>query len=269
MIAVSSEFEIIQLEIKGDSFKKLPNRQRNQIVGCMHAQNELGVLNRLLMFSLNNVGDGELHDAAHGVQMWCLVQVLTGKLFETWNILTERFLKAKPEDPAVAALSDEAKKSLAWLKGYFGKKNALRTIRDKTGFHYDQLNLDHAVGELHEPENRIYLAQHPANALYYAGSVLVFKTVFAMITDNAMDAASMTNSERVAEGVSITLGDVNKVNQHLHAVLYGLIVNLLVDTFGKAIEDLDQLRIPVVGAPTVTKVGLPMFIDVGPDETLP
>jgi hypothetical protein len=35
------------------------------------------------VFSLNDVGEGLLHDQAHGVQMWCVLQVLTGKLYET------------------------------------------------------------------------------------------------------------------------------------------------------------------------------------------
>ena len=74
---------------------------------------ELAVLNRLLMFSLNDVGEGELHDHAHGVQMWTIMQLLTGKLLETWNMLVERFLKSNPEDP-----SEAHKKDLAWLKDY-------------------------------------------------------------------------------------------------------------------------------------------------------
>jgi hypothetical protein len=63
--------------------------------------------------------------------MWCLLQVLVGKLFETWNMLNERFLAAKPEDRALIGLTADHKVSLAWLREYFGdgslkKNNALR-----------------------------------------------------------------------------------------------------------------------------------------------
>jgi hypothetical protein len=37
----------------GDAFKKLPNRERHQLVGCMHAHNELATMDRLLLFSLD------------------------------------------------------------------------------------------------------------------------------------------------------------------------------------------------------------------------
>ncbi len=47
------EFEVIQLEMAGDAFKKLPNRERHQLVGCMHARNELATMDRLLLFSLD------------------------------------------------------------------------------------------------------------------------------------------------------------------------------------------------------------------------
>jgi len=229
------------------------------------------VLNRLLMFSLNDVGDGELHNDAHGVQMWCVLQVLIGKIFETWNMLGKRFLKSNPEDAAIAQLSAEHKKSLLWLHEYFGlperlKDTPLRTIRDKTAFHYEKLNLEEAVDDLAPPECRVYLAQHPANTVYYAGSALVFRTVFAAIADQAGETLNITSGERMKKGVDITLAHVNDANLHLHNVLYGLIEHLLGKVFTRPTEYAEQLRIQVLGAPKPTRVGLPMFVDIGQSE---
>jgi hypothetical protein len=270
---MSHDFHIIRFQIDPEAIKKLPNRPRNQLVGCMHAHNELVVLNRLLMFSLNDVAAGELHDHAHGVQMWTVMQLLTGKLFETWNMLAERFLKSNPEDPAIAALSNAHKKDLAWLKDYFGdnrlNETALRTIRDKTGFHYDKLNLDEAVAALTEQESMIYVAEHPANACYYLGSVLVFRAAFAAIAYKAIDTSSMDESEQVAAGVKIAQADLNEANVHIHNVLYGLTEMLLEQTIGGPLDDLEQLRIPVAGAPKPAMVTLPMFIDVGKRDDEP
>ncbi len=201
-----------------------------------------------------------------GVQMWSIMQILTGKLLETWNMIGERFLKANPVDPVIARLSALHQKSLAWLKDYFGEGKAkdtpLRTIRDKTAFHYDRLNLDESVDNLTAPECRVYLAQHPANGLYYVGSALVFRTVFSMVADQTMDTAVMNSGERMAAGVQITLQHVNEANLHLHNVLYGVIAFLMEQAFGKPVEAVEQLRIPVVGAPKPEQVGLPMFLDI-------
>ena len=64
-------------------------------------------------------------------------------------------------------------------------RTALEIIRDKTAFHYDRLNLTEATDNLAAGENSLYLAQHPANSLYYMGSALVFRAIFAMIADKA------------------------------------------------------------------------------------
>ncbi|UNC14820.1 hypothetical protein FE249_11575 [Acidiphilium multivorum] len=262
---MSRNFEIIQLQINEATLKALPNRQRNQLLACMHAHNELAVMNRLLMFSCNAVGVGELHDHAQGVQMWCIMQVLTGKLFEVWKMLDERFLKSNPTDPAIAALSDDHKENLEWLQGYFDTKDtALRIIRDRSAFHYDkQLNLDEAVADVTEDERRVYLAEHPANGLYYLGSSIVFRTVFAIVADKAGGTSAMSQIERMQKGVDVALTDVQEVNVRLHAVLYGLISAALKKPEGAPLAEIHQLRIPVVDAPPPGIVALPMFLDVG------
>jgi hypothetical protein len=235
----------------------------------MHAHNELTALNRILLFSMNDTGDGELHDSAKSVQMWCILQVLAAKLFETWIMLIERFLKAKPEDRTLASLKDKPKASLDWLKGYFGvdplKNNSLKTIRDKTGFHYDKnVNLKEAAANLGGGENSVYLAQHPANGLYYVGSALVFRTVFAMIADKAGSSLDESHGDRASRGFEIASEDAKLVNWHMHVLLYGLIEPLLERVVGCPLDSLDQVRIDVSDAPDPEMVGLPAFIDIGP-----
>src|SRR5271156_6538174 len=50
----------------------------------------------------------------------------------------------------------------------------------------------------------------------------------------------------------LALADVNEANFHLHTILYGLIAPLLDRANGKPTEEIEQLRIPVVGAPKPT-----------------
>lgn len=186
---MAKDFEIIQIDIDKELLMSADRRLRSQIAGCMNAHNELTVLNRLLMFSMNDTGDGELHNSAKSVQMWFVLQLLAGKLFEAWVLVTERFLRSNPPE-FVDRLESEQSDSLKWLAGYFGdgkpfKNNALKIIRDKTAFHYDQMDLNEASAGLAAGESSVYLAQHPANSLYYMGSAIVFRTAFAMISDRA------------------------------------------------------------------------------------
>ena len=71
------------------------------------------------------------------------------------------------------------------------KDSALKIIRDKTAFHYDRINITEAAANLAAGENSIYLAQHPANSLYYMGSALVFRAALAMTADKAVRGRSM------------------------------------------------------------------------------
>ncbi len=108
----------------------------------------------------------------------------------------------------------------------------------------------------------MYLAQHPANSLYYMGSALVFRAVFAMIADRAEGAFVGSHEERVHRGTKIASDDANKANGHMHALLYGLIKLLLDDVMGQPAEDAQQIRINVLDAPAPKSVGIPAFIDI-------
>jgi len=204
---MAKDFQLIHLTVDEGRLKGASNRVRNQFVSCMHAHNELTILNRLLMFTMNDKGDGEVHNSAQSVQMWCMLQLLAAKLFETWVMINERFLQSNPPD-VVGRLEPAHQASLNWLTDYFGKRQpfndtALKIIRDKTAFHYDRLNLTEAADNLAAGENSLYLALHPANSLYYMGSALVFRAAFAMIADSAEGAAVGSHKERVRKGTRL------------------------------------------------------------------
>jgi hypothetical protein len=247
--------------------KAASNRQRNQFVGCMHALNELAFLNRLLMFTTNNTGDGELHDVAQLVQIWSVLQILAGKLYETWTMIVERFLKSNPPD-LVSRLEGAQKESLQWLIDYFGKDtpkdSALKIVREKTAFHYDKLNLTESADSLASSDSSLYLAQHPANSLYLVGSAMVFHAIFAMIAEKADGTADGTPEDRSRKGAEIAQRDAANANLHMHTVLYGLIRLLMDDILGPPANEQPQMRINILDAPKPSRVGIPTFIDIGP-----
>jgi hypothetical protein len=265
---MAKSFEIIELAIDEEKIQRFDNRRRNQLIGCMHAHNELTVLNRILMFSMNETGDGELHASAQSVQMWCVLQVLAAKIFETWVMLGERFLRASPEDPAIRHLTKQATGSLVWLRAYFEptRTSAIKIIRDKTAFHYDNLNMIEAVSNLSTKENVVYLAQHPANSLYYMGSSLVFGSLFAMVADGARDTTGLSHGERTNLGFRIATEEIQNANRHVHLLLYELINGLLEVAVGDPLHKLEHTRIRIEDAPDPDHVGLPAFIDIGPAD---
>ena len=90
--------------------------------------------------------------------------------------------------------------------------------------------------------------------LYYLGSAAVFRTIFAMIADKAGDTGTLTHSERVKQGVDIVIEEAKQTNAHIHLVLYGLVEQLLERAIGRPLSSLEQVRIPVEGAPDPDRI---------------
>jgi hypothetical protein len=108
-------------------------------------------------------------------------------------------------------------------------------VRNKTAFHYEGLDMGQAVKNLGHRENTFHVAQHPVNALYWIGSAVVFRTIFAKIAAAAKPAKDRSHGERVEEGFRILEDDVEKANFHLHLVLYGLIKRMIEDPLGHSL----------------------------------
>jgi hypothetical protein len=268
----SADLRILALRIDAAALKRMGDRARNQLVACMHAHNELSALNRILLFSMNPTSDGPLHDSANSIQMWCVLQLLAGKVFETWEMLNNRMLKARQEDPAVSLLSTDERLSLDWLLNYLGdrtsyKKTSIKFVRDTTAFHYAGLDFGQALNNLAPGEADIYLATHPANTLYYAGSSLVFRTLFAEIAATATNTAQMPHSDRVAKGYKVLSEDLQFANYHMHVLLYGLIKALLEQALGGPLQVDQMTEFKILGAPAPEAVGLPTWINIGGDAT--
>ena len=262
---------ILTYPIDEAPIRRLTARRRNQLFGCMHAHNELSFLNRLLMFAQNATAEGELHDQAQSIQMWCILQILAGKLFESWLMLVQRVLRGRTADPILDVLCPEHTASLVWLRSYFGEKNlknsALKIIRDKTAFHYDGLELGQAINHLAARENTVHLADHPANTLYYLGSAVGFRAIFTLIADRATPAAGRSFDERMSAGIDIVMEDVKTANWHIHLVLYGLTKAMMEEAFGGPLAEPPEITtIPNAPAPDI--IGLPPWVAIGRHEIL-
>ena len=122
---MAQRIEIRSFTLDDALLRAMDLSKRNQLLGCMHAHNELTFLNRLLLFSQNPVSEGELHDQAKSSQMWCVLQLLAGNLYETWNMLAGRFSlseKAAQQDAVITGLAAQHHVSLKWLREYFSAK---------------------------------------------------------------------------------------------------------------------------------------------------
>ena len=106
-------------------------------------------------------------------------------------------------------------------------------LRNNTAFHYAGLDMGRAVKSLMPDEKAFHIARHPTNTLYWVGSAVVFKTIFAEIAVRAKPTETRTYDQSFADGLQLVFDDVNEANFHLPYVLYGLIEGLLEDALGQ------------------------------------
>ena len=225
----------------------------------MHAHNELAALGRISMFSLNKTADGTLHDLTQTSQIWCLLQLLAGKLYEIWERVGPTISKVSELD-----FAKEQQASVAWLIEYFGvnprKKTALKLLRDKTAFHYAGLDFGQAQKNLAEDEKAVYLAQDSHNTFYAVGSALVFRTIFSMAASTSLNDEVSLFDSRVQLGAQKILNEIREVNHHTMNLLYGIIKGKLDKALGGKLTEPADEEIMVEDAPSRDGVGLPAFI---------
>ncbi|MDR3498110.1 MAG: hypothetical protein P4L72_02655 [Parvibaculum sp.] len=260
--------KILTYAIDRSALGELSQRHRNQLFGCMFAHDELTFLNRLLMFTQNSVADGGLHDHAQSVQIWCILQLLAGKIFETWLMMLKRVIPRREKDAVMEALSEDHRVSLGWLLDYFGdsesnsKQCAIKIVRNTTAFHYGGLDMERALKELVDGENTIHLAQNPANTLYFLGSAVVFRSIFSKVGDEVSPEVGRSFDKSVAEGVRLVMDDVKNANYHIHQVLYGLIKSIIEKIPGNPLDG-DAEETTIQGLPRPEAIGLSPWLDMG------
>jgi len=255
--------ELLKFKTETSDLKKLGQVRLNLLIGCMHSHNELAVLNRLLLFAQNETAQGEAYASVKAIQVWTYLQIVIGKLFETWIMLKERLLDNAEQAELITSLTEKQKESLSWLTNYFGrnplKKSPLKIIRDKTGFHYDGMDLGQVLNKIPESEQEVYLARHPANTTYVVGSMTVFRAAFSLV---AQECGLAGEVDIVRAGMLKVMDDTKEVNLLMHDVLYGLIKHLLETAKGGDLGD-PAMVIAVEDVPTPDQIGIPCVIKIG------
>ncbi len=102
---------------------KLPDSERNILLSLMLAHNELGTLNKLLLFSLKEILEDALGQLSHSTQTFLILKLMAGKLHETWNLVQKYYVKKKLDLQYYSSLDDLAKDAYQKLKAYFEPRN--------------------------------------------------------------------------------------------------------------------------------------------------
>jgi hypothetical protein len=256
---------------------KLPESERNILLSLMLAHNELGTLNKLLIFSLKEVLEDALGQLSHSTQTFLILKLMAGKFHETWNLVQKYYVKKKLDVQYNGSLDDSAKDAYQKLKAYFApsnKGNVIKFIRDTAAFHYAGFDYGKTLNDLAEGEDKIYVAEHPANSLYYIGEAANWRALVRILQDmpDATSTASPAGviekpleksiDEKYRETFTVINRHINDINYQMHAFLYGVIKVVIERTLGKDWEHGEHEMIAISGAPNPYDVALPTLVDM-------
>ena len=123
--------EIFRIPISKDQLRAIPADERNLLLLASHAVNQMSVLRKLLIFSLNYDSASEIENTLSAAQSQTILRFLFGALAEAWE-MTKRPINQKLigkdyvgliESEGITlpkAYADEPSTRLSWPEIHYG-----------------------------------------------------------------------------------------------------------------------------------------------------
>src|SRR4030095_15838710 len=219
---------IHHIALSKEQLGHIPAAEHNLFVLLGHAANEVGVRGKLFLYCAGNHSEEPILEKADHTQALLLGRLLTGKIYEFWNLLRTGYFRSALSRTYHDALDDEVRSALDAMKRYFGQDNLVARVRNGHAFHYDVQQIENGFQTVSEGEPLdIYLSEANANSLYaFADSMASRAMLEAICTSDPAKAFGMLISEtsRAVGWINIITGGLMMkcLERNLGGNLYSL-----------------------------------------------
>jgi hypothetical protein len=232
--------------------EKIPEAERSLFTLLAHASNEVGVLSKLFHFAIAFEGEQPVLVQAEQAQANLLGRLLTGKIYEFWELLQNGYFGAAISRTYHPLLDAETAAALDAMKKYFSQDNLIKRVRNSHAFHYDVKQISAGFNAIVDGDPLdIYLSQTNANTLYSFAETISLTALMENIQPGdprkAFDSF-IAETLRAADWV----GDV----------VAGLMHTCLERYLGGDLYSLGAKEVDIEGAPSSQEVRIPYFIEV-------
>ncbi|WP_141510804.1 hypothetical protein [Ramlibacter sp. WS9] len=244
--------DLHRIDLTREQLDRIPDGERRLLVLVAHASNELNALAKLFHFAAGSAADEGLTSQAETMQAMVLARILTGKIYEFWQLLQNSFFGAQLSREYQPLLDTESATALNELKKYFGRENLVAIVRNKFAFHYagDQLDAGYAALVDGDPL-QIYLAKHNANTLFSFAETIAGRSMLEAIRPG--DPAGAFES---------LVAETSKLVGNIGEVAAGLMVVCVQRHIGANLYELGAKVISVDAVPDSQAVRIPYFIEI-------
>ncbi|MBD9359270.1 hypothetical protein [Methylomonas fluvii] len=244
--------QLHHFELTKAQLNQMPEPERNLLVMLAHAANEISVLAKLFHFCSGNRSDIPVLERAENSQALLLGRLLTGKLYEFWNLLQTGYFASALSRTYDTAIDDAGRNALVSMRRYFGRDNLIARVRNHHAFHYDIEQIQNGFRSLADGEPLdIYLAQANANSLFAFADTIAGRAM--------LEAIAPGDPARAFSGL---ISETSRAVGWVNVVIGSLMVACLERNLGGNLYSLGARTIDIEGAPSSQVVQIPYFIEV-------
>lgn len=174
--------KLLKVEISKSILNEIPEREVVFFVQCGNMLNDISMLQKLTIFSMNKAESNETERTAQVLQTMGLLRLQAGKLSEGWELLQKHFFGAKVSKQYTPLFDEQEQGNLKTLKAYFGKTNIIYQIRNEFAFHYPSKDtIVKALKTMPDSEIfEVFLSEHFGNCIFSMSNVLMTSSILKL-----------------------------------------------------------------------------------------
>lgn len=234
-----------------DQLNRIPDAERRMLILIAHAFNELNILSKIFHYAASAEAADPILLDAENAQALVLARVITGKIYECWQLLQKSFFGSALSKTYYPRLDADTITSLDALKRYFNRDNAIAAMRNEFAFHYapDQIDAGHQA--LKEGDSLgVYFGKEDGNTFFAFADTIAGRAMLERIKPGAPDEAFHT----LMEETSFAVKNLNNVISTLMSVGFK-------KHFGDDFFVTQSTMVDVEGSPSGALLRIPYFID--------
>jgi hypothetical protein len=242
--------EVYPLTITQAEFKTAPERERLFYLKLGVLANEVGSLNKLSLFSLNQRDDRMVVKRASSVLAMLWLRLLAGRLYEAHAVITKGYNPLKLAYQS--HMKGDGTNSYRKLNAYFADpENLVKAVRHKLAFHTDDDVFKAAVHMMDDDEDVVdYMCQQRGNTLFWGGEAALVCAMRHLAGNSDAEATYA----RLLDDTRTTAGYVNDF-------AYAFGVSFFRRNFPGKLVAMAGDKIEIKDAPSLTTFSLPWFFE--------
>ena len=253
--------EVFRIPISKDQLRAIPADERNLLLLVSHAINQITVLRKVLIFSLNYESDSEIENTLSAGQSQTILRFLFGALAEAWEMLKRPINQKIIGKDYVSLIEGEGIAAYDKLKKHFGESNLLHQIRNTIAYHHPSAQeMEAAFEDVPKDEDWAWYPSDTINNSFYLASDMVISAGIMRVTGEADTIKAFKK----------VMGVITPVSNDMIDFLLFLMRAIVGRHMG---QDVLSFRAgsgtQVAVAPNLYEVAIPFFTVRDDDRTLP